>query len=261
MAESVMLIAALALIARGWPVFPCVPGGKRPLARCVPNGFHGATTDVELVTRWWTAFPFANVAIPTGPATVDVFDVDVKPAGTGFPAFNRLKAAGLLPAPLAIYETPSGGLHCHYPGTSQACASLKVHFIDFKALGGYVLVPPSVVDGRAYRLISEPDPSAGQLNWSAVRSFLDPPKPVPPPSKPSARGTGIPGLAAWLATKTKPGRNGSLFWAACRATENGAAEGELHELYARMQFGAGFDERQAARTVADAYRITTRRSA
>ena len=68
------------------------------------------------------------------------------------------------------------------------------------------------------------------------------------------RGTGIPGLAAWLAGKTKPGRNAALFWAANRAVENGATEAELHELYQHMQFGDGFDERQAARTVADAYR-------
>jgi hypothetical protein len=258
--RNALLAAALALVARGWPVFPCEPGAKRPLGRCVPNGFHGASLDPELVTRWWTSHPTANVAIPTGTATVDVFDVDVKPAGTGFPAFNRLKAAGILPPPAAVVETPSGGLHCYYRGTGQACGSLPKHFIDWKSTGGYVLVPPSTVDARPYRLIAQPAPDANQLTWLTVRQFLAPPRPVPAPVAPRRGGTGIAHLAEWLAGKTKPGRNQALFWAACRAVENGATEAELHELYAGMQFGEGFDERQAARTVADALR-TTRRSA
>jgi hypothetical protein len=76
-----------------------------------------------------------------------------------------------------------------------------------------------------------------------------------------SNGTGIDHLAVFLAGKTKPGRNQALFWAACRAVENGASEAELHELYRNMQFGDGFDERQAARTVADAFRNSNRRSA
>jgi hypothetical protein len=262
--ESKTLAAALALVGRGWPVFPCVAGGKRPIGKLVPNGLYSATTDIELVSRWWTSYPAANVAVPTGPDSFDVLDVDVKPDGSGWPAFNRLKAAGLLPEPFMVVSTPSGGLHAYYAGTGQACGSLKRHFIDYKSAGGYVVVPPSVVDGRPYRLISERPAAKHQLNWSSVRESLDPTKKTSSlPSKKTSSlttGTGIDHLAAWLAGKTKPGRNQALFWAACRAVENGASEQELHELYRLMQFGNGFDERQAARTVADAFR-TTRRSA
>ncbi|WP_327105442.1 bifunctional DNA primase/polymerase [Nonomuraea glycinis] len=256
-----MLAAALALAGRGVPVFPCVPNGKRPLGRAVPHGYLDATTDIELVSRWWTAEPMANVAAPTGTGTWDAFDVDVKPTGTGWPAFNRLKAAGLLPEPFMVVSTPSGGIHAYYVGTGQACGSLKRHYIDFKGAGGYVLVPPSVVDGRPYTLISERPHAEHQLNWWAVREFLDPPKPVRAAPTRASNGTGIDHLAVFLSGKTRPGRNAALFWAACRACENGASEAELHELYRSMQFGDGFDERQAARTVADAFRTTTRRSA
>ncbi|MFG1617360.1 bifunctional DNA primase/polymerase [Nonomuraea wenchangensis] len=256
-----MIAAVLAYVGRGWPVFPCVPGGKRPIGRLAPNGLYNATTDIELVSRWWTSCPDANVAIPTGPATFDVLDVDQKPDGTGWPAFNRLKAAGMLPEPFMVITTPSGGLHAYYVGTDQPCGSLKRHRLDWKSQGGYVVVPPSEVDGRAYTLISERPHAQHQLNWSAVRSFLDPPKPVQAVRPHARRDTGVDHLAAWLAEKTKPGRNQALFWAACRASENGASEQELHELYRNMQFGHGFDERQAGRTVSDAFRRSNRRSA
>ncbi|MEV4183095.1 bifunctional DNA primase/polymerase [Streptosporangium canum] len=256
---SPMLAGALALVGRGWPVFPCIPNGKKPLGELVPNGFHGATTDIELVTRWWTTYPNANVGVPTGHPTVDAFDVDVKPAGTGWEAFNRLKRADVLPVPLAVVRTPSGGLHAYYPGTAQACGSLPKHFIDFKAAGGYVLVPPSIVDGRPYELISERPEARDQLNWGAVKQFLNPPRPITTAPRRSTTGTGIPGLAAWLATQTKGNRNRGLFWACCRAVENGATESDLDELV-RVIIAQGLDEREAHRTAADAFR-TTRRTA
>ncbi|WP_169789032.1 bifunctional DNA primase/polymerase [Nonomuraea candida] len=261
MTEHKRLAAALTYVGQGWPVFPCIPGGKRPIGRFAPNGLHNATTDIELVSWWWTSEPDANIAIPTGRDTFDVLDVDQKPDGTGWPAFNRCKAAGLLPEPYAINGTPSGGIHAMYVGTDQACGSLRKHHLDFKAAGGYILMPPSVVQGRAYTLITERPGARNQLNWSEVRSFLDPPKPVQVTRLRASNGTGVDHLATWLSGKTKPGRNQALFWAACRAVENGATEQELHELYRSMQFGNGFDERQAARTVADAFRITNRRSA
>jgi hypothetical protein len=257
-----LLAAALAIIGQGGRVLICEPGGKAPVTRFLPNGVLNATDNPELASRWWRHCPNGNVAVATGHPGPDVLDVDVKPTGTGWPAFNRLKAAGLLPEPFMVVSTPSGGIHAYYVGTDQACGSLKRHFIDYKSTGGYVLVPPSVVDGVPYRLLSERPHARHQLSWTSVKTYLNPPT-YSMPSRPRmpAKGTGIDHLAAWLAGKTKPGRNAALFWAACRACENGASEAELHELYRAMQFGDGFDERQAARTVADAFHRSTRRSA
>ncbi|WP_214110685.1 bifunctional DNA primase/polymerase [Acrocarpospora catenulata] len=255
-----LIHSALTHIAQGIPVLPCTPGGKRPLGQLVPNGFHGASDDSELVSRWWQHCPNANVAIPTGQGSFDVLDVDVKPAGSGYAALNQLKAAGILPPPLAIIATPSGGLHCYYPGTAQTCGSLSSHFLDFKATGGYVLIPPSVVNGTAYRLIARPEGAGDQLNWSTVRQFLTPPRPrtaTPTPRARPATGTGIPGLAAWLATQTKGNRNRGLFWACCRAVENGATETDLDTLVAAI-VAQGLDQREARRTAADALRIARR---
>lgn len=258
-----MLDAALAYIARGWPVFPCEPGGKAPLGAVVPRGFKDATLDVEHASRWWTAFPNANVAIPTGADTFDCLDVDVEPDASGYPGFNRCKRAGLIPDPIAIVATPRGGMHGWFVGSNQASGRLAKHRLDFKSNGGYVVAPPSQVNGRRYTFVHQGS-GAGMLNWSAVRDLLDPPKPVAAPAYigPKRGDYGIPGLAAWLSTRTSH-RNEGLFWACCRAIENGAGEADLDELVrvaVTLPGDHDFTEREARRTVRSALR-TTRRSA
>jgi len=65
-----------ALLYAGWglPVFPCEAGGKRPLTA---EGFLEATTDEARIRGWWSRWPNANVAIPTGERSgLLVLDVD-----------------------------------------------------------------------------------------------------------------------------------------------------------------------------------------
>src|SRR3712207_9370934 len=74
-----LLKAALAYARRGVPVFPCEPGGKRPLTY---NGFWEATTDLRVIERWWKRWPSANVGIPTGKKSgLLVLDVDLDNGG------------------------------------------------------------------------------------------------------------------------------------------------------------------------------------
>lgn len=258
---NVMLAAALAYVGRGWPVMAIEANGKRPLGACVPNGCYSATLEIEHARAWLRRFPDMNLGAATGANSVDVLDVDTKQGSKGYTAFNKLKAAGLLPEPLAIVHTPSGGLHCYYTGTSQAGGRLAKHDLDFKSSGGYVVVPPSVVDGKPYELIRE-QPRGSVLNWGEVKQFLDPPKPINPVTTRTINpvtGNGVPGLAAWLSRQTEGNRNGSLYWSCCRALENGATEHDLDELV-RVAQSIGLDEREALRTVRSALK-TTRRSA
>ena len=62
---------ALACAQRGWPVFPCQPGGKEPATR---RGFRDATTDPELIRLLWRHMSDANVGVATGTPGPDVLN-------------------------------------------------------------------------------------------------------------------------------------------------------------------------------------------
>jgi Bifunctional DNA primase/polymerase, N-terminal len=141
------LAAALRYAQAGWAVFPCIPGEKAPATR---HGFLDAATDPDKITWWWSRHPEQNVAIATGLPGPDVLDVDVRETGSGFPAFNRLRRAGLLDGASAYVRTPSGGLHAYFTGSEQGNGRLPAHHLDFRSRGGYILAPPSRVGGRPY---------------------------------------------------------------------------------------------------------------
>ena len=63
--------AAVEAAERGWAVFPCRPGDKRPM---VGQWEQRATSDPALVARWWPER--ANVGIACGPSALVVVDLD-----------------------------------------------------------------------------------------------------------------------------------------------------------------------------------------
>lgn len=256
-AESWKVTAeALRYAASGWPVFPTRPAAdpcpdpdscpcKRPLTE---HGCLDASTDPKVIRAWWRRWPAANVAIATGAPGPDVLDVDIKPDGDGWAAFNRLKAAGLLAGARALVRTPSGGLHSYYAGTAQRNGKLPRHHLDFRSSGGYVLAPPSRVHGRPYELLDHRAGADGRLDWQAATRLLDPPAPSARP-----RGGGDLGkLAAWVAARPEGNRNDGLFWAACRALEGGH-DPEALVLAATV---AGLSETEARRTIDSARRAS-----
>lgn len=187
---TAQLDAALAYAARGWPVFPCKPGQKVP---ATAHGVLDATTDPEAIRTWWTSQPDANIGIATGTPGPDVLDIDVK-NGNGYEAFAELLNAGIVEHPACV-TTPSGGLHAYHAGTGQRNGTIRKRSIDFRGRGGYVLAPPSIVDGKPYQAAT--DFAATQLvthaDWQAIRAFLDPP-PDPPQFTQPARDPAAPAL-------------------------------------------------------------------
>jgi len=158
-----------AIGATGWPVFPIRPDNPAcpaiadPGARCeckaplTEHGFKDATTDPDVIRSWWRQWPDANLAVATGAPGPDVLDIDVKPDGSGWAALSRLKRAGLLTGARMLVRTPRGGAHIYFRGTGQGCGALPRHHLDWKSRGGYVILPPSRVHGRAYEVLDHRD--------------------------------------------------------------------------------------------------------
>jgi Bifunctional DNA primase/polymerase, N-terminal len=234
---------ALAFAAHGWPVFPCQSGQKIPATR---HGYLDATTDERQITRWFAAHPDWNLGVATGAPGPDVLDVDQHgKAGNGFAAFNRLARAGLLDGARAYVATPSGGLHAYFTGSDQRNGHLPAHHLDFRSTGGYVLTPPSQVDGKPYQLLKALD-GRGGLDWATVTQALEPQQ-QPRPEPRQALNTDISRLAGWVARQEEGNRNAGLFWAANRALEADRAVDLSPLAVAARQ--AGLDEREIGRTL------------
>jgi hypothetical protein len=144
-------------------VLPLTPGGKIPLGdrRGCCGGTHGsgcldATTDPALVAAWWRQHPTANVGIATG-HRVDVIDQD-GPAGAV--SWAQIGRAGAWPAVLGIVSTvrpEGGGVHRYVAATGDGNGAAVAPGIDYRGRGGYVVAPPSIIDGRRYAWIAPLD--------------------------------------------------------------------------------------------------------
>ena len=241
---------ALVYAARGWPVFPCQPGQKIP---ATTHGYRDATTNPQQITEWFTRHPGRNVAVATGAPGPDVLDIDQHgPAGSGFPAFARLRQAGLVTGASHYVRTPSGGLHLYFTGTAQRNGHLPGRHLDFRSAGGYILAPPSQVNGHPYQLLRATG-HHGTLDWAAVTDVLPPgrqPQPQPRPNQ----GRDLGPLAVWVAAQLEGNRNSGLYWAANRTLEADPAA-DLSSLAAAAR-QAGLSDPEITRTLNSARRTS-----
>jgi hypothetical protein len=237
----------------GWQPFPCKPASKEP---ATVHGFKDGNNSPERIRAWWTECSEYNIAIPTGSPGPDVLDIDVREQGSGWAALNQLKRAGLLTGARALIRTPGGGLHVYFAGSDQPSGRLPQHFVDFKARGGYVLVPPSAVDGKPYALLDHRTGTSG-LDWQAVRRLLDSPRPRR--SRSEASGD-IGALVEWVARRQPGDRNHPLFWAAREAARAGQLDDGAVERFVDAAIRAGLrgGEPEARRSIASAARGAAR---
>ena len=250
--KNEVLDMALACAQCGWLVFPCQPGRKAPATR---RGYLDASTDPGQVTEWFDRHPDRNLAIVTGAPGPDVLDIDSHgPAASGFPALARLRAAGLLDGAAAQVRTPGGGLHVYFEGSNQRTGHLPASHVDFLAVGGYVLIPPSRVAGRPYQDLGNLPGRHGVLNWQAAARLLEPSRDHRRPAPMPAAGEQVGMLADWVAGQPPGNRNAGLFWAANRALETDHAA-DLSPLAAAAR-QAGLPDMEITRTLASARRTT-----
>jgi hypothetical protein len=252
--------AAARYAAVGVPVCPCVPGQKRPLT---VHGFHDASTDPRTIRAWWVRSPMANIAIPTGAASgIEVVDIDRRPEHSGFSPFERARRAGITAGWAALVRTPSGGIHAYYLAEKDrpqhSWQAPRVH-IDFRGDGGYVLAPPSIVGAAprpaGYAVMATAQRAPVSIDAEILHAFLGP---VPATFVSSRRQQplDVDALARWVAARGEGERNGALFWAACRAAENGVTPEELTAVLGPAAQHAGLPPREVATTIRSALRTT-----
>jgi hypothetical protein len=268
---SNMLDVASGYALLGWPVFPLVPGQKKPLYRsphprgtgcpgrwsatgCGRDG-HGvldATCDLGVICEWWRRQPQANVGIACGP---DVIDVDVKDGANGAASHASLRAAGLLSGKIAVALTPSGGWHLYFEGSAQGNGVVRGYGIDFRSTGGYVVGPGSATAAGVYRWYQVPSLAPGAaVDFATVREHLRPsPPPRSPLKAPRLLDVTLSGLVDWVGGLDRGNRQAGLHWACCKALEGGHDRLELDALAGAART-AGLDESEIAKAVGSACR-------
>ena len=252
--------AAARLAAAGVPVFPCVPGGKRPIT---PRGFHEATTDTAQVVLWWRQRPAANLAIPTGAASgLVVVDIDVHKVD-GYVAARNAARSEVLPEPLAVVTTPTGGRHLYFPAVAeheQRSWQVGRAGVDFRGDGGYIIVPPSArvieAEARHYKTLQLARGTDSRLDSRRLRDFLDPPRrSAGPRGAASAMAPAdLTRLTSWVSRLQEGERNHGVFWAACKMAEQDVPTGAALDALTAAGASAGLSEREVTTTVRSAYR-------
>lgn len=140
---------ALRIAAQEIPVFPCIAGGKLP---AIEGSFHKATTDAASIKAWWSEWPEANPAYSPEAAGWLVVDLDVKQDGMA--TWAQLCEKHGWTSDTWTVETPSGGRHLYFAGSGPSTARKLGPGVDTRGVGGYVLAPGAVVDGKPYRVIN-----------------------------------------------------------------------------------------------------------
>jgi hypothetical protein len=148
---TVLADSAAWYAGQGLPIFPLQPGSKIPLpgswSCCGGSHRRGcldALAHVGAARAWWRAHPTANIGLATG-HRVDVIDQD----GTAG-AVHWCRGAGW-PDVLGMVSTPRpGGVHRYVRASGHGNGASIAPGIDYRGRGGYVVAPPSVVNGKRY---------------------------------------------------------------------------------------------------------------
>lgn len=163
MPKTDLCAAAKSLAARKFRVFPLQSNSKIP-----PKGsWLAAVSDVEdRIDSVFQNMPQANIGIATGQGLM-VLDFDTKNGQQGLQSRFVLEAMGL-PDTLES-ATPSGGVHLYF----NVDASILIHNsigriapgVDVRGHHGYVVAPPSVIDGRNYQWVDPDRQIADAPDW------------------------------------------------------------------------------------------------
>ncbi|WP_406378183.1 bifunctional DNA primase/polymerase [Streptomyces sp. NBC_00197] len=226
------------------------------------HGVYDASTEPRRIRELFAAAPWATgygIACGLDPHHLIGIDLDTKSGTDSSTTLRELALRHLFTIPeTVVVLTPSGGRHLWLSGPPDVVvpnsASRLAPGIDIRGAGGYLVGPGSRTEHGVYgtapgtaRLAPAPCP----------RELLD--LLLPPPRRhhptPSATGQQGQGLVQFVLAAHEGQRNTRLFWAACRAYENGIGP-QLTTPLVRAAARTGLTEHEARSTIASAARMT-----
>ncbi|MGW2442670.1 bifunctional DNA primase/polymerase [Streptomyces sp. NPDC001675] len=229
------------------------------------HGVYDASTDPARIRDLFAAAPWAGgygIACGLPPHHLIGVDLDTKTGTDASAALRELALRHLFTIPATVVViTPSGGRHLWLTGPPDVVvpnsAGRLAPGIDIRGAGGYLVGPGSRTDHGVYATA----PGTAHLGPAAcppalLHLLLPPPRsahPAPPPAGDHGRG-----LIHFVLTAHEGQRNTRLFWAACRAYENGIGPALLVPLI-EAAVDTGLTEREARATIASAARMTGHR--
>ncbi|WP_328770394.1 bifunctional DNA primase/polymerase [Streptomyces sp. NBC_00286] len=225
------------------------------------HGVYDASTDPERIRELFAAAPRATgygIACGLEPHHLIGIDLDTKSGTDSSAALRELALRHLFTIPETIVVlTPSGGRHLWLSGPPDVVvpnsAGRLAPGIDIRGAGGYLVGPGSRSAHGVYSTAPGTSHLAPAPCPRALLRLLTPPPRTHHPTPSSAGGHGQ-GLVQFVAAAHEGQRNTRLFWAACRAYENGIGD-ELVEPLVAAALQVGLSEREARSTVGSARRL------
>lgn len=217
----------------------CRHPGKHPR---VMRGLHDASSDVDTVTRWWLAWPEANIGVRPRPGQVVV---DVDPRNGGAVQLVAMQERFVQLPATRTAQTGGLGWHLWFGYDGEAVKELAPG-IDIKTHDGYVVVPPSLhATGNAY-IWTNPGPIVDAPDY--LRSLLARPPIIIRPACGHITEARMSGLVRFVAEAPEGRLNINLYWAACRCHEYGVDPAPVVD----AAVAAGHPRRAAERTAESA---------
>ncbi|WP_405660061.1 bifunctional DNA primase/polymerase [Streptomyces sp. NBC_00079] len=229
------------------------------------HGVYDASTHPARIREQFAAAPWATgygIACGLPPHHLIGVDLDTKSGTDSSAALRELALRHLFTIPdTVVILTPSGGRHLWLSGPPDVVvpnsAGRLAPGIDIRGAGGYLVGPGSRTDHGVYGTAPGTAHLAPAACPPALLRLLLPPPRAQHPTPPSAGDHGQ-GLVQFVLAAHEGQRNTRLFWAACRAYEDGIGPALVVPLI-EAALNTGLTEREARATIASAARMTGHR--
>ncbi|MET9965035.1 bifunctional DNA primase/polymerase [Streptomyces sp. NPDC006356] len=229
------------------------------------HGVYDASTDPARIRELFAAAPWATgygIACGLPPHHLIGIDLDTKSGTDASAALRELALRHLFTIPpTVVVLTPSGGRHLWLTGPPEVVvpnsAGRLAPGIDIRGAGGYLVGPGSRTDHGVYSTAPGTSHIGPAPCPRALLRLLLPPPRTDHFTPPSAGGHGQ-GLVQFVLAAHEGQRNTRLFWAACRAYEDGIGP-TLVDPLVEAALNTGLTEREARATIASAARMTGHR--